>query len=100
VNAVMLDDIAHGNDEKSQGRKLRAELGEDAAEFGDEKLHEERDDADGQAGQDDGIDHGGFDFALEFLLASAEVGDLAKDDVEEAAGFAGSNHGDIDGGEI
>src|SRR5580692_1654842 len=96
----MLDDVAQGDHEEGQGGEAGAELGEDSAESGDEIFHQESHDADGQDGQDDRIDHGSFDFSLELLLAGTEVGDLAKHDVEESAGFAGSDHGDVDRGEI
>ena len=48
--------------------------------------------------EDDGIDHGGFDFALEVLLAGAEIGDLVEHDIQKSARLAGAHHGDIDGG--
>src|SRR5271155_4022130 len=96
----MLDEVAQGDHEKGQARKAGAELGEDSAEFRDEVFHEESHDADGEAGQDDRIDHGGFDFSLELLLTGSEVCNLAEDDIEKSAGLAGTDHGDINRREI
>ena len=96
----MLNHVAAGDDRLGQQREIAAKLGENSAELRDEEAHQKDHDADGETGENDRINHGGFELALEVLLAGAEVGDLAEDGIEKPPCFAGADHRDVYGGKV
>ena len=93
---VIPDEITGADDDLGDQRQLGAESREHGLELGDEKNHQVGQHAQGQQEQDGRVEHGRHHLALEFLFPHLKLGDLVQDHIEEAARFAGLDHGGVD----